>query len=75
MAVINKLRNSGIVVIVIIFALAAFIIGDLISNYQKQGGKIEENAVGYIDGEPIQTGEFEQIYTTPTFASRMEEVI
>jgi len=61
MAVINKLRNSGIVVIVIIFALAAFIIGDLISNYNRQGGAIEDNSVGSINGEPIQTGEFDAL--------------
>jgi peptidyl-prolyl cis-trans isomerase D len=63
MAVINKLRNSGIVIIVIIFALAAFIIGDLLSNYQKANAQAaNENTIALIDGESVEYGEYQVLY-------------
>ena len=61
MAVINKLRNSGIVIGAIVVALVAFLLTELISSAKKTGSQIKDNSVGVINGEPIQTGEYEMI--------------
>ncbi|MCF8234863.1 MAG: SurA N-terminal domain-containing protein [Bacteroidales bacterium] len=55
MAVIGKIRkHSGLVVIVIGLALAAFVLSD----FTKQGGGSQDRNVGVIDGEEITSIDF-----------------
>ena len=61
LGLINKLRNSGIVIGAIVVALVAFLLTELISSAKKTGSQIKDNSVGVINGEPIQTGEYEMI--------------
>ena len=55
MAVIQKLRNSGLVVIVIIAALVLFVIGDILSGSNRLGlGNEDQDVVGIIAGKKIR---------------------
>lgn len=55
MAVIQKLRNSGVVIIVIIAALVIFVIGDILTGNRMTGlGNEDQDLVGTIFGEDIK---------------------
>ncbi len=55
MAVIQKLRNSGMVAVVIITALVLFVVGDWLTG-RGNGGNTDENrdVIGEISGELIR---------------------
>jgi len=57
MAIINKMRKSGWVFIVILGALALFVLSDLISGFQKGGG-LEDPIVGEINGVEVTYSEY-----------------
>jgi len=58
MAIIQKLRNSGAVVIAIIAALILFVVGDIISGSKISGmGKDDQDVVGVIFGEKLHEPE------------------
>jgi peptidyl-prolyl cis-trans isomerase D len=57
MAIINKMRKSGWVFIVILGALALFILTDLISGFQKSG-RVEDPVIGEIAGQKIRYSEY-----------------
>ena len=58
MALIGDIRKrSGLLVIIIGIALAAFVLGDLLSNRNPRQGV---NTVGKINGEPIPITDFNQ---------------
>lgn len=58
MAVIGKIRErSGLLLVIVGGAMAAFILTDLFSN-RIGGGR--DRAVGYVDGEPIDLMQFER---------------
>lgn len=55
MAVIQKLRNSGLVVVVIISALVLFVIGDILSGSNRLGlGNEDQDVAGIIAGKKIR---------------------
>ena len=57
MAIINKMRKSGWVFIVILGALALFVLSDLISGFQRGGG-VEDPIVGEINGVEVTYSEY-----------------
>ena len=58
MALIGDIRKrSGLLVIIIGIALAAFVLGDLLSNRNPRQGV---NTVGKINGEPILITDYNQ---------------
>lgn len=59
MAVIQKLRNSGLVVIVIIAALVLFVVGDILTGNKLGIGNNEQDVVGRIFGKPVKEKEVE----------------
>lgn len=61
MAIINKMRKSGWVFIVILAALALFVLSDLISGFQNQSG-VEDPIVGEIGGVSIRYSEYDEVY-------------
>lgn len=59
MAAIGAIRKrSWLLVVVIVVAMLAFILGDMFKN---GGGKIEESVISNIDGEGITNSEYEQL--------------
>jgi hypothetical protein len=55
MAVIQKLRNSGMVVIVVVAALVLFVIGDLLnSRYGSNSNTAEEGVFAEIGGKSFK---------------------
>lgn len=55
MAVIQKLRNSGAVVVVIIVALVLFVVGDIVTGNKMTGiGRDEADVAGEVFGEKIR---------------------
>jgi peptidyl-prolyl cis-trans isomerase D len=60
MAIINKMRKSGWVFVVILGALALFVLSDLISGFQKGGG-MEDPIVGVVNGVDIKYSEYDEI--------------
>lgn len=58
MAIINKMRKQGWVFIVILGSLALFVLSDLISGFQKNGG-MEDPIVGEINGVTIKYSEYD----------------
>ncbi|MCO6495519.1 MAG: SurA N-terminal domain-containing protein [Bacteroidetes bacterium] len=59
MAIINKLRKSGWVFVVILAALALFVLSDFISSFQRGGGGVQDPIVGEINGIDIHYSEYE----------------
>ena len=58
MAVIQKLRNSGMVVIVVVAALVLFVIGDLLnSRYGSNNNSGEEGVIAEIGGKKFKEKE------------------
>ena len=63
MAVIQKLRNSGWVAVVIIVALVLFVVGDWISGKNGMGnGREEADVIAIMDGEKVRESEFMKIF-------------
>ncbi|MEY4002493.1 MAG: hypothetical protein RIT07_535 [Bacteroidota bacterium] len=60
MAVIQKLRNSGLVVVVIIAALVLFVVGDILTGNQLGLGDGLQGVVGTINGNQVKTKELEE---------------
>lgn len=60
MAIINKLRKSGWVFVVILAALALFVLSDFISSFQRGSGGVQDPVVGEINGVEIHYSEYEQ---------------
>lgn len=59
MAAIGAIRKrSWLLVVVIVVAMLAFILGDMFKN---GGGKIEESVISNIDGQGITNAEYEQL--------------
>ncbi len=62
MAIINKMRKKGWVFVVILGALALFVLSDLISGFQKGGSGMEDPIVGSIEGREIKYSEYDEVY-------------
>lgn len=63
MAVIQKLRNSGIVVIVIIAALVLFVLGDLLTGSKITGlNQEEQDVVGEAFGDKIRERDIDPVF-------------
>lgn len=60
MAVIQKLRNSGLVVVVIIAALVLFVVGDILTGNRLGLGDGLQGVVGTINGNQVKTKELEK---------------
>lgn len=59
MAVIQKLRNSGLVVVVIIAALVLFVVGDILTGNRLGFGDGLQGVVGTINGNQVKTKDLE----------------
>ena len=60
MAVIGKLRKrAGLVIIIIAFALLAFILPEVVNSFKSGGG--QDNVVGVIMGDDVEYGEYAKV--------------
>ncbi|MFN5218618.1 MAG: peptidylprolyl isomerase [Sphingomonadales bacterium] len=59
MAVIQKLRNSGLVVVVIIAALVLFVVGDILTGNRLGLGDDLQGVAGSINGNQVKTKDLE----------------